>query len=202
MPTVYLAGPMVFWPDAEAVFAEMRAVLAGHGLQGIAPIDNQASLAGIPPGPELAKAIYAADTQIMNSVDAAIFCLDPFRRGTEMDAGTAFEVGYCAARGLPMTGWTTDARPYPEKVRDLMRDVHGQALTASTTGTGGASSGVLRDPDGVLVHSEGMVQNLMIQMAIESGGGRVQTGTTWQEAFAGAAVELEKLLGKAGRVSV
>lgn len=194
MPTVYLAGPMVFWLDADRVFAEMKDLLAELGLEGVAPVDNQAALAGVPPGPKLAKAIYEADEAIMRRVDAAIFCLDPFRRGTEMDAGTAFEVGYCKARGLPMTGWTTDGRPYPEKVRDFMHKVAGAEPTPGPRNRTGAMSGALRDADGVLVHSDGMVQNLMIQMAIEQGGGTVHAAEDWQDAFAAAARALAVLV--------
>lgn len=190
MTTVYLAGPMVFWPNADDVFNEMKCILMQHGLEGIAPVDNQASLECIPPGPQLAEAIYEADAQLMRRVDAAIFCLDPFRRGTEMDAGTAFEVGFCKALGLAMTGWTTDGRLYPEKVRDHIRASSGESLRQSGRNTTGAMSGALRDPDGILVHSDGMVQNLMIQQAIELGGGRVHVAARWQDAFAAAAAQL------------
>lgn len=194
MTTVYLAGPMVFWPNADDVFNEMKRILMQHGLEGIAPVDNQASLESIPPGPLLAAAIYEADAQLMRRVDAAIFCLDPFRRGTEMDAGTAFEVGFCKALGLPMTAWTTDGRLYPEKVRDHIRALSGESLRQSGRNTTGAMSGALRDPDGILVHSDGMVQNLMIQQAIELGGGHVHVATRWQDAFAAAAEHLLRLM--------
>ena len=189
-PKVYLAGPMVFWPDADAVFAEMKTMLTALGMDGIAPVDNQAALADIPPGPALARAIYQADEAIMLRVDAALFNVDPFRRGTEMDAGTAFEVGYCRARGLPMAGWTTDGRPYPEKVAAFMRDVFGEDLAAGARNTTGATSGALRDGDGVLVHSDGMVQNLMIDQAIAAGGGRIFAAARWQDAFRQAARQL------------
>ena len=108
MAKVYLAGPTVFMPDADAVFKSMKSILARYDLTGIAPIDNQVGLEQLQPGEGLAEAIYLADEQLMRDSDAAIFNIDPFRRGTEMDAGTAFEVGYCKALGLPMTGWTTD----------------------------------------------------------------------------------------------
>jgi nucleoside 2-deoxyribosyltransferase len=197
LPEVYLAGPMVFWPDADAVFAEMKAILAGVGLSGVAPVDNQASLEGIPPGRPLARAIYEADEAIMRRVDAALFCVDPFRRGTEMDAGTAFEVGYCRALGLPMAGWTTDGRSYREKVTDFMARAFGETLAAAARNASGATSGALRDADGVLVHSDGMVQNLMIEMAIEAGGGKVLAGERWQDAFTAAARHLGRIAGAA-----
>lgn len=199
-PTVYIAGPMVFYPDAAATFAEMKAILAAHGLEGVAPLDNQLGLETATPGRALAQAIYQADEALMRRVDAAIFNIDPFRRGTEMDAGTAFEVGYCRALGLPLAGWTVDARPYPEKVRAFMKDAYALDLAIDLTpNASAATSGALRDADGILVHSEGMVQNLMIEMAIEAGGGRVFASADWREAFGEAGRSLATLLGQARR---
>ena len=101
MKTVYLAGPMVFLSDAERVFGIMKHILKDHRLRGVAPVDNQSNLIGVRPGRDLNKAIYRADVEIMNSVDGAIFDISPFRRGTEMDTGTAFEIGYADAWGSP-----------------------------------------------------------------------------------------------------
>ena len=194
MSVVYLAGPTVFLPNAADVFETMKSILAQHGLEGMAPIDNQIGLEQLDPGETLAEAIYLADEGLMRQVDAAIFNIDPFRRGTEMDAGTAFEVGYCKALGLPMTGWTTDGRTYPDKVKDYMKDVYGEDLLSVERNEKGGTSGSLRDPDGILVHSEGLYQNLMIQMAIEQSGGRAYADADWIKAFDLAAEHLSRLI--------
>lgn len=180
--------------DADDVFETMKTILARFDLTGVAPVDNQIGLEGLPPGEQLARAIYLADEQLMRRADAAVFNIDPFRRGTEMDAGTAFEVGYCKALGLPMTGWTTDARTYPDKVEDYMRSVFGAELQSVEANDKGGTSGALRDPDGVLVHSDGMYQNLMIDMAIAESGGQVHADATWQIAFERAAEQLARLV--------
>jgi nucleoside 2-deoxyribosyltransferase len=185
---------MVFYPDAAAHFHEMKQILSEAGLHGCAPLDNQLGLESATPGRELAQAIYRADEALMRDVDAAIFNLDPFRRGTEMDAGTAFEVGYCRALGLPLAGWTTDARPYPEKVRDFMKEAYRLDLHEGARNASGATSGALRDADGILVHSEGLYQNLMIEMAIEAAGGTVFAAPDWPTAFGNAARHLAKLM--------
>jgi nucleoside 2-deoxyribosyltransferase len=185
-PKVYIAGPMVFHPDASQRFLEMKRVLRDCGLEGCAPLDNQLGLETTAPGRALARAIYQADEDLMRKVDGAIFNLDPFRRGTEMDAGTAFEVGYCKALELPIVGWTIDARPYPVKVRDFMREAYQLELQETAPNASGATSGVLRDADGILVHSEGLYQNLMIEMAIEAAGGEVFASPDWKTAFAAA----------------
>ena len=193
-PKVYIAGPMVFYPDAEDVFSEMKATLGRHGLDGCAPLDNQIGLERIAPGRELAAAIYRADEELMRTVDAAIFNIDPFRRGTEMDAGTAFEVGFCRALGLPMVAWTTDCRTYPEKVSGFMKETFGLDLQDGPRHVSGGTSGALRDADGILVHSEGMYQNLMIDMAIEAAGGKVVAASDWKVAFSTASSLLGEII--------
>jgi len=194
MKTVYLAGPMVFLSDAERVFGIMKNILKDHGLRGVAPVDNQSHLMGVRPGKDLNEAIYQADVEIMNSVDGAIFDISPFRRGTEMDTGTAFEIGYCRCLGIPVTGWTTQSRFYPELVSEYVKERFGQDLLEDVESHPGAKSGGSRDPDGVLVHSAGLYQNLMVQMAIEASGGAVYAGTSWETAFGKAATHLAKLL--------
>ena len=113
-----------------------------------------------------------------------------------MDAGTAFEVGYCKALALPMTGWTTDGRSYPDKVEDYMRSVFGEELRTVGKNEKGGTSGALRDPDGILVHSDGMYQNLMIDMAIAKSGGRVFADEDWMSAFEKAAEHLGRLVNE------
>jgi len=194
MKTVYLAGPTVFLPDAECIFDTMKAVLKDHGLKGVAPVDNQSKLKGVSPGKDLNEAIYQADVGIMNSVDGAIFDITPFRRGTEMDTGTAFEIGYCRCLGIPMTGWTTQMRFYPEHVLEYVKERFGQGLQEDEKSQPGAKSGGSRDPDGILVHSSGLYQNLMVQMAIETSGGSVHADSSWESAFGKASAQLALLL--------
>jgi nucleoside 2-deoxyribosyltransferase len=193
-PSVYLAGPMVFEPDPAAIFAAMKAICAEHGLAGIAPLDDQAGLEGVAPGRALVSAIVRADIALMRRLDAGLFCLDGFRRGPEMDPGTAFEIGFMCALGKPLAGWTRDPRPYPERVAAFFRDTFGLALSPTDAGPIGGTSGVLRDPDGSLVHSEGCLQNAMTEIGIELGGGRVFADPDWRVAFAQAAANLAERL--------
>jgi len=125
-----------------------------------------------------------------------VFCLDGFRRGPEMDPGTAFEVGYMHALGKTLAGWTRDPRDYPDRVRDFFAATFGLALTTpvDTVALTGGRSGALRDPDGVLVHSEGCVQNAMVHVGIELSGGAVCADASWLSAFEAAIVHLAGLL--------
>jgi nucleoside 2-deoxyribosyltransferase len=174
---------MVFAIDPVSIFDRMKAVCLTHGVVGVAPLDDQIGLEGIPPGKDLLERIVRADMALMDGVDGAVFCLDGFRRGPEMDTGTAFEVGYMKALGKPIAGWTRDPRSYPERVGDFFRSTFGHALMRAEAGPVGGTSGLSRDPDGVLVHSEGCVQNAMVHVGIELSGGMVAADTDWERAF-------------------
>jgi nucleoside 2-deoxyribosyltransferase len=189
-PGIYLAGPTVFEPDPEASFAAMKAICARHGLQGVSPLDNQIGLEGAPPGRDLLRRIVAADIALMQRLDGGVFCLDPFRGAPEMDAGTAFEIGYMVALGKPVAGWTRDPRHYPLKVQQFFERGMGAALVPTAAGAVGGTSGLTRDPHGMLVHSEGCVQNAMTEIGIELAGGAVFADTDWTAAFAAAIASL------------
>ncbi len=187
---VYLAGPTVFEPDSVRIFDRMKAICQAHGLEGVAPLDGQIGLEGAAPGKALVERIVRADIALMQSVDAGVFCLDGFRRGPEMDPGTAFEVGYMAALGKRMAGWTRDPRDYPVRVAAYFREVFNAELLVTQAGAVGGTSGSMRDPDGVLVHSDGCVQNAMVHVGIELSGGVVAADTDWEAAFSAALVSL------------
>jgi nucleoside 2-deoxyribosyltransferase len=187
---------MVFEPEPEAFFARMKVICARYGLEGVSPLDNQVELAGHAPGKPLALAIVTADIALMHSLDAGVFCLDGFRRSPEMDPGTAFEIGYMHALGKPLAGWTRDPLLYPDRVAAFFNTVFRQTLTGTTPGAVGATSGALRDPDGILVHSEGCYQNAMAEMGIERSGGLVAADPDWAVAFEQAVAHLAgQLLG-------
>jgi nucleoside 2-deoxyribosyltransferase len=192
--SVYLAGPMVFYPDPASVFTRMKHICSAHGLLGLAPLDNQIDLQGLPPGKELLRRIVKADIDLMNRVGAGLFCLDGFRRSPEMDPGTAFEIGWMAAHGKPMAGWTRDPRSYEQRVEDHFRDTFGQKLAESLPSEHGAVSGSRRDPDGVLVHSQGCMQNGMVHIGIELQGGEVFADADWEVAFSNAVSHLAERL--------
>jgi nucleoside 2-deoxyribosyltransferase len=187
---IYLAGPTVFEPDPEASFDAMKAICARHGLEGVSPLDNQIGLEGMGPGRGLLRRIVAADIALMRRLDGGVFCLDGFRGAPEMDAGTAFEIGYMVALGKPVAGWTRDPRDYPLKVRDYFARATGAALVPTGAGAKGGTSGLWRDPHGILVHSEGCVQNAMTEIGIELAGGAVFADTDWTAAFEAAVAHL------------
>jgi nucleoside 2-deoxyribosyltransferase len=122
-PQVYLAGPSVFRPNAKAHLAELAALCERHGLNPLLPTDDCGGSMDEP----LARRIYAANTRMLRSADAVLADLQEWR-GHEPDSGTAFEVGFAAALGLPIVGYGASEGSYAERVsrtRPCERDTHG-----------------------------------------------------------------------------
>ena len=151
MAQVYLAGPDVFQTDARAIGAAKRAICARHGLIGRFPLDNELEV-GLG-GPSFARRIFAANIAMMEQCDAIIANLTPFR-GPNADDGTAFELGWFAARGRPMMAYLNDSR-----------------LLVERTPHRGS-----RDADDQEVENFGWPLNLMLVASVEASGGRVIAG--------------------------
>jgi len=192
-PRIYLAGDLVFRPQAEAIFAELKAICADYGLEGMAPFDGQDAVKGLLPGFETIMQIVRADKALMDLCDAGIFCIDPFRRSADMDPGTAVEIGYMMARGVPLEGYTVDGRDYPTKVSAYWRAAWGSELR-QRAGASEIGSGSLEDTDGILAHSEGMAQNGMVEGFIRLSGGDIAVDADFFTAFRRAALAMSRRL--------
>lgn len=187
--SVYLAGDLVFRPKALALFAQLKQICAEYGLDGVAPFDGQAEARLLPPGRETILAFVRADRELMDRCAAGLFCIDPFRRCPEMDPGTAVEIGYMMGLGKPMEAYTVDGRLYSEKVDAYWRNIWKQGLRKRQE-SDAPSSGCMEDPDGMLVHSEGLLQNGMIEGFIGMAGGQVSIDQNFFQAFRNAAKRL------------
>jgi nucleoside 2-deoxyribosyltransferase len=130
--SVYLAGPDVFHPRQDAIFAERRAICRTHGLTAIVPLDGEA---------RTAADIYRSNVAKLDASDGVIANVTPFR-GPHCDVGTAWEVGYAVARGLPTFAFSAAIQGLASRVP-----------AGSTCGT---------DPDGMAVEPFGLMENLMI----------------------------------------
>lgn len=144
-PTVYLAGPEVFFPDVEAMAARLKALCAAHGLTGLFPTDAERPADDTTP---LARAIYLGNVDLIDPSDAVIADISPFR-GAGMDPGTAWEIGYAIARNLPVFAYSHDLRPYAERVGPAGQGPRGPI-----------------DGDGLLIEDFGLVENLMIAESV------------------------------------
>ena len=151
-PTIYLAGPDVFLPDALAVGRRKQEMCRAFGFEGLFPLDNKAEIAGD------AHSIFRQNCDLMRRADIGVFNLTPFR-GPNADVGTVFELGFMFSEGKPVFGYTSDVRMYRERV----------AATFGATET----AGEFRDRDKFAVENFGLRDNLMIIGAIEAAGGTV-----------------------------
>jgi nucleoside 2-deoxyribosyltransferase len=160
-PRVYLAGPDVFLPDAEAWAARKQAICAGYGLTGVSPLD---ALEGEPADwaalPEWRRIGLRNEAHIRGAA-ALIANLTPFR-GPSADAGTVFEVGFMRALGRPVFGYATVARPFTERTLDWLGIRPAPDMAES-----------VRDDDRMLVEAFGLFDNLMIEVGIVASGGEL-----------------------------
>jgi nucleoside 2-deoxyribosyltransferase len=147
---VYLAGPDVFFREPSDVADKKRDACRKFGFHPLHPLDN--SDAGG------ARAIYRSNVALLHRADLVIANLTPFR-GVSADAGTVFEVGYAAARGLRVYGYSNDGRPLARRVAPALSR-RGVELLA---------------PDGMLVEDFGLGENLMVAEAIILSGGAFLT---------------------------
>jgi nucleoside 2-deoxyribosyltransferase len=115
---------------------------------------------------EKAESIYRANVALINSAQAIIADISPFR-GPNMDPGTAWEIGYGIAKGLPVYAWSTDPRHLIDRTS--------------------RSAGAL-DDSGWNIEDFGLVENLMI--AVSS----VSVNRTEDEAIAACAAGLSPRL--------
>lgn len=123
----YMAGPDVFHPDAKINAEVTRLLCEKHGIVALIPLDNEVSTDNTPS--QISQEIYEKNTNLMDSADLFIVNMSPFR-GPSTDVGTAFEMGYAAAQKKKVFAFTSDLRPYKERVEDYMKKAgnDGQAV--------------------------------------------------------------------------
>lgn len=109
MLKIYLAGPTVFMPDKLARGRELKTFCDSFGCRGLFPLD-----ADMGPRPD-ARRIHAACIGMLLDSDAVVADLSPFR-GPHVDDGTAFELGFASARGIPIFGYADDLRPLADRI--------------------------------------------------------------------------------------
>jgi nucleoside 2-deoxyribosyltransferase len=159
---IYLAGPEVFLPDAEAVADAKRRLCARHGATGIFPTDPidcpEADLAA-----EAWLAIYLRNEAHIRSADALIANLTPFR-GPSADAGTVYELGFMRALGRRVAGYANTATPFTDRTRHFLG-----------AGARQRAKGEWEDGEGLHLESFGLHDNLMIDGGLRAAGGVLVT---------------------------
>ncbi len=114
MKNIYLAGPDVFYPNAKQWFESKKQICAKYGCVGHAPLDNNLDPNDFPTRFAFGMAIYMSDKQMMDDCDIAVANMTPYH-GVSMDVGTAFEMGYMAAQGKPVYGYSNDPTAFIDR---------------------------------------------------------------------------------------
>lgn len=102
MPRIYLAGPL--FSEAEQNWLRaFKSELQGRGYDVLWPFElfNQDEI-----GKLTARDIMEGCRKALDDCDLVVALLD----GTQADDGTAWEIGYAYAKGLPIYGIRTDMR--------------------------------------------------------------------------------------------
>jgi nucleoside 2-deoxyribosyltransferase len=148
---IYLAGPDVFLPDAVDIGRRKTEICARHGVSGLYPLDNAVDRST----GDVSLNIFKGNQAMMDAADAVIANLTPFR-GPGADGGTAYELGYMAARGKFCLGYSNDPTVYADRVRRIT-EVKSQ-------------DGRLVDATGLTVEDFGLTDNLMMIHALDLHG--------------------------------
>jgi len=119
-PTIYLAGPSLYAPDARAITAYMQNACKQRGAIGIAPSENM-----LPPS-VLASASSASKQQMgggifrltrlaIDHADGVVASLEPFR-GSSPDVNTVWALAYAFAKDKPIAAWSPIVNLYRQRV--------------------------------------------------------------------------------------
>lgn len=137
---LYLAGPDVFRPDAAQWAEHARRLCRQDGHEALIPLDGVETTAA---------GIYHANIGLIQSADAVLANLNPFR-GCEPDSGTCVEVGFALALGKPVIAYLEKTETTVERVRRLQGGVEARP------------DGRPLDRDGLHIEDFGLPLNLML----------------------------------------
>jgi nucleoside 2-deoxyribosyltransferase len=157
---VYLAGPDVFLPNADSLAAAKKELCVEYGFMGVSPSDNAIDMATLPKR-DAGFRISAANEEMIRSCHLVIANLTPLR-GPSADVGTAYEMGFARALGLPVFGYTNVAGT----LLDRTREQHGVPLQRR-------ASGQMEDAFHMVIEDFDLWDNLMLVGAIHSSGTEV-----------------------------
>jgi nucleoside 2-deoxyribosyltransferase len=115
---VYVASPLGFSePGRHYLATVLHPRLSAAGWDVLDPWDDEtgivAATLALPPGASrmealvrMSRAIGERNRALLAAADAVLAVLD----GPDADSGTAAEVGWAAAHGVPVVGWRSDFR--------------------------------------------------------------------------------------------
>jgi nucleoside 2-deoxyribosyltransferase len=157
MKRIYLAGPGVFLPDPADYGARKKAICARYGFEGVFPLDAVLDQAGFTPF-EQGNRISLANEELIRTTDLIIADMTPYQ-GISMDVGTAYEMGFARALGLPVLGYSNVALPFFGRAKASVR---AERLALDPLGRPSAGGMALED--------FAMTDNLMLHGAVHHSG--------------------------------
>lgn len=156
-PSIYLAGPDVFYPDARETGLRKTRICADYGLEGVFPLDVCVIDPDLPPA-EQAMALYDEMETWLHKCDGLIANLTPFH-GPSADVGTAFEMGVMRGAGKPVFAYSNTVTDFADRVVAF----HGGRVHTLDDGSRAT-------PDGMMVEDFGLTENLMLEGAVRRSG--------------------------------
>ena len=116
-PVVYLADFEMFLPTCPETVAYWKKTCDRYGLIGLFPGEGDPVL----PGEDFWRRVFEHDVNYMKQSDMCIAQLDDWR-GHEPDSGTAFELGYFVAKGMPSYGFYGGNKPLKERTIEKSKE--------------------------------------------------------------------------------
>lgn len=116
MNRIYLAGPDVFFKDTAAHFERLESLCLERGLRGVRPADADPQVVRGLSLAQRAQYLFDANLDRLRGCQAVLANLQPFRNPVEPDSGTAFEVGFAVALGLPVAGLVPALSPQEHRI--------------------------------------------------------------------------------------
>lgn len=116
---IYLAGPTVFFRDADVAFQRLEVLCHTRHLTPVRPadpIDGHGQLLG---GAQASAHLFRANTARIRQAQGVLADLRPFRGALEPDSGTVFEVGFAHALGLPVAAVLAETHDWGQRVREV-----------------------------------------------------------------------------------
>ena len=113
MKKIFLTGPDVFYPDAEKVMEEKKALCRKYGAEGISPLESENA---DPEGERMTKVIMQGNLEKNYKCDIVLANCNDFR-GADMDSGTAVDIAAGYFYGKQIYGYIDDLASMKERVR-------------------------------------------------------------------------------------
>jgi nucleoside 2-deoxyribosyltransferase len=107
LKSIYIAGPSVFREDAIEYGNKLKELCLKYGFIGLYPLDNEFTESN-----DIALGNY----DLIDKCDIVIADCTPFRSNSEMDSGTACEIGYAYAKGKKIIVFSENNKTMLEKV--------------------------------------------------------------------------------------